>query len=1026
MKLSDYSIKHPVIITIGLITVVLFSIISYLQLKAQFIPDITQPQAFVITVYPGVSANRVEKDVSKKVADALVTIPGIKEMTTESRDSTSVIQLTFNESENIETLLPVIREKLNIIVDDLPDNILSAPAIHVSSSATYLPIFSFAVQGDVDLIELTKYANDEILTALYGVNDVGQVEVLGGKYNEIEIKLHLEKLNAKGISVLNIRDILGSSNVSVPSGTENYRDREVNIRTSGEFTNLSEIENLIVGHKNGTNIYLKDVANVNRVISPSDQYIISHGKEVPFIQVYRREGGDVIGIIEGVKEKLKQIEAETNGKLIFEVTKDDSKVTKQSISAVINSAVLGSILAILVILLFLHNFKATFIIGISIPLSILITFIGFYLSGVTLNILSLSGLTVALGMLVDPSIVVLENINNKIEQGMAPAEASSIGAGEVGGAVIASATTSISVFAPLLFLTGIVGIFMGGVAKTMIFALSASIIVALLVLPFLTSKYMGKKKTTGLSYKISLVIGKHISNLDKIYRKTLEVALKHNKFILIIVFSILIISLISLTSMGTSFIPSIDSGEFEISITYPEGYGLEKSLIKSKEIEDMVIKNTPELSTSLMVTHKSSATGYFSLVSKSKRDKDIFEIIEYLQFILSPRIVDAQIKVRNAGLDAILALATGGQGFIIDITGNNLNDLEVASKQIEDILSSDSAVINTDISLSYNRKEIVTDLMLEKMGPLAITPYEAALTTRMLFNGDIVGNYSENDENLDIRLISDVHGKPITSETFETMSIINRNGQTINFGTFSSMEVKPTIDTIKTTNRVYSVKISALLNTSETGAISSRMRESLNNIDFPIGIEWSIGGSAGMWSDSLSSLLLVLGVAVFLVYVVMVIQFERFTQPLIIMASIPFCLIGVIFGLKIFGSNLSLISFLALISLGGIVVNNAIVLIDYINLLRTEKGYSLRKAIIEGGSSRIQPILMTTLTTMLGVIPMATGTGEGSGMYAPLGQAIFGGLITSTLITLILIPILYYIVEKRREIKLLTKQRGLK
>ena len=432
----------------------------------------------------------------------------------------------------------------------------------------------------------------------------------------------------------------------------------------------------------------------------------------------------------------------------------------------------------------------------------------------------------------------------------------------------------------------------------------------------------------------------------------------------------------------------------------------------------------PEIATSLIINEKSSAIGYFSLISKTERDKDIFEIIDILQYTLAPEIMDAEIKVRNAGMDAILALATGGQGFIIDVKGNNLEDLQIAGQQIKEILASDSAVISSDISLNYNRKEIITNLMLEKMGPLGITPYEAALTTRLLFNGDNVGNFSDGERDLNIRLISDLHGKPITSETFETMTLMNRSGEAINFGTFSSMEVEPTIDTIKTTDRIYSVTVNALLNTSETGAISSRMKESLGLIDFPIGIEWTIGGSAGMWSDSIFSLLLVLGVAIFLVYVVMVIQFERFIQPLIIMASIPFCLIGVIFGLKLFGSNLSLISFLALISLGGIVVNNAIVLIDYINLLRDKKGYTLKNAIIEGGSSRIQPILMTTLTTMLGVIPMATGTGEGADMYAPLGQAIFGGLISSTIITLILIPVLYYTIEKRRALKQLKKKRG--
>lgn len=1017
MKLSDFSIKHPVIITISLITAVVFSFIAFNALSAQFLPDITQPQAFIVTVYPGVSAKRVEKEISKKIADTLVTIPGITDMTTDSRDSVSSVQLTFSEDENIETLLPTIREKLNVIADSLPNDILSQPEIHVSSVATYLPIFTFSIKGDVDPVELTKYTNNTIIPTLFSIKDVSRVEIRGGKEYEIEIKLHLEKLNAKGVSIMTVRDVIRSNNISIPSGTELYQNREVNIRTSSEFTNISTIENLIVGFKDGANIYLKDIATIHSVLTPPELYITNHGKEVPFVEVYRREGGDVLGIIEEVQKKLIQIESDTQGSLEFEIIKDDSKVTRKSIKSVVQSAMLGTILAILVILLFLHNFKATFIIGISIPLSIMLTFIGFYLSGVTLNILSLSGLTVALGMLVDPSIVVLENINNKLLRGLEPMEASSVGAGEVGGAVIASATTSICVFAPLLFLTGVVGIFMGGIAKTMIFALAASVMVALLVLPFLTSKYLKLSNRSGLTKRFADRIGKNIAMMDVIYRKILQKSLKNRKFILFFVVVIFILSLVSLTTMGTSFMPSVDSGEFEISIKYPDGFGLDNSLKKSKQIERLVMDITPELATSLVVTRPSSAMAYFSLIDKEERERDIFEIMDELQTALTPQIMDAEIKVRNAGIDSIMALATGGSGFIIEVKGNNIDDLEIAGKQIEDILKMDSAVISTEMSLNRNRKEIVTKLMLEKMGPLGVTPYEAALTTRLLFNGEIVGNFSNDDEDMDIRLISDLHGKSITNETFENITLISRSGESINFATFSQMDISPTLDNIKTTDRIYSIKVNGLLNTRETGAISSRMRQSLSNIDFPIGIEWSIGGSAGMWSDSMGSLLLVLGVAIFLVYVVMVIQFERFSQPLIIMASIPFCLIGVIFGLKTFGSNLSLISFLALISLGGIVVNNAIVLIDYINLLRDKRGYTLKDAIIEGGSSRIQPILMTTLTTMLGVIPMATGTGEGADMYAPLGQAIFGGMITSTLITLILIPVLYYLIEKRREVQ---------
>lgn len=1023
MKISRFSINHPVIITMSLLILIVFSIISYTNLAAQFLPDISQPQAYIITTYPGVSAKRVDKEVSKIISDVLVTIPGITEMTTNSRDSVSVILLKFSEDEDMNSLLPVIREKLNIVQSSLPNEITSQPEIHVSSVATYLPIYSFAVQGEVDLIELTRYCENIIVPSLYNVKGVSKVEVSGGKYTEVEIRLHLEKLNAKGISILNVMELLKSSNISIPSGKEVYQNKEINIRTAGEFKSLKEIEDMIVGYKDGSPIYMKNISTVKEVLIKPNIYITNRGDEVPFIEVFRKDKSDTIEIIKGVEKKLENITKLTKGKVTFEVVKNDLHITRKSISSVIQSAILGTILAILVIFLFLHNLKATIIIGISIPLCILLTFIGFYLSGITLNILSLSGITVALGMIVDPSIVVLEHINKKMISGYSPKKASVIGVQEVGSAVIASATTSICVFAPLLYLSDVVGIFMGAIGKTMIFALSASILVALLVVPFLTSKYLIPPSSKDFGYRISIKISTILSLLDEMYRKILDYSLRHGRYILFFVISIFIISIFSLTTMGTSFIPSVDSGEFEVSITYPDGNGLNQSLIKSKDIENIVLDNIPYISSSLIVTRSSSAIGYFTLIDKNKRSMDVFQIIKKLQGVLSSQIVDAQIKVRNAGMDSILALATGGQGFIIDITGNNLDDLSIVGKQIEMLLKNDPGVISTEISIKKSRKEAISKLKLDRLGSLGITPYEVAATTRILFNGEVIGKYTGDKDEKDIRLVSDLNGKPITEGILQNINFVTRSLKKINYGTLASFDIENTIDNIKTVDRLYSVQVKGLLNTSETGTISKRISENLKEIDFPIGIEWSIGGSAGLWSESLKSLILVLGVAIFLVYAVMVIQFERFSHPLIIMASIPFCLIGVVIGLNIFGSNMSIIAFLALISLGGIVVNNAIVLIDYINLIRQTKKINLRQAILEAGSSRIQPILMTTLTTMFGVIPLAIGSGEGSGMYAPLGQAIFGGLITSTLITLILVPVLYYRLEMKKEIKVLKNKK---
>ena len=1015
MKIADFSIKHPVIIIILLVTVVLFSIISFTSITSSFLPDIEQPTVSVVTIYPGVGPEKVNDDVTEPLEDTLATIPGLKEIEAVSYDSVSVITMNFPEDQEVDTLLPIVREKINMVSDELPEDISGIPEISVTSVATFLPVYSFIVESDADEYEVTSYIENIVIPTLTSIKDVNRLELTGGRYKELRITLNLEQMEAKSISVLDVYQLLQRTNITIPAGSETYRNREVNIRTSGEFSNLQEIRNLVTGHNDGGFVYLKDIADVSFIPTPPEKVILSGGKSVPYLEVYRKEGGDTIKLIEKIEAALETLSDETGGKVHFQEIKNDSMMTNMSISTVVQSACLGTMLAIFVIFLFLHNIRATIIIGISIPLSILICIIGFNIGGMSLNLLSLAGLTVALGMMVDPSIVVLENITRHFKLGKKRKDAASIGTAEIGGAVVASTTTTLCVFIPLLFLTGVVGIFLGAISKTLLFALVGSLLVAIVIIPFLSSRTLKTPKQSGIGYRISGVMGQFLAHLDNGYRKILFAAMKNTSFVLFMAIAVLLITIFSLTSIGTSFIPPVDTGELEIAVTFPDGYLLEDAVEKTKEIEQLVYSEVPELKSNIFIVENASAYGLVQVADLSERERSIFEIIDMLQKSLSKETVNAEFRVQNAGIDALLALSAGGHGFIVQARGNNLNEVIRAGKTIESLLAQDPAIINTEMNVNQSGVEIVSDLMLEKMGSLGITPYEAGLTNRILFNGEVVGKYETGDNSYDINLVSEVHGQPVSEETFEKISLISSQGEMINFSSFSQMELQPAVTSISRVDRLYSVEVSGMMNTNETGAITARMNDVLSEFEFPIGVNWEIKGASEMVSDSIGPLFLMLGIAVFLVYVVMVIQFERFIQPLIIMASIPFCLIGVVASLRAFGSTISLIPFLGIIALAGIVVNNAIVLVDYTNFLRREKKMPLMEAILEGGSSRIQPILMTTFTTMLGVLPMALGGGEGSDIYAPLGQAIFGGLITSTLITLIMIPVLYYLIERRQE-----------
>ena len=395
-------------------------------------------------------------------------------------------------------------------------------------------------------------------------------------------------------------------------------------------------------------------------------------------------------------------------------------------------------------------------------------------------------------------------------------------------------------------------------------------------------------------------------------------------------------------------------------------------------------------------------------------ERDGIHIIDLLQTEIPATIPDVSISVINGGFAQMVSLATGGAGVVVEVYGNDLDEVAQAARAVQAIMDQDPHISTTDMNISFNRQEIISNLSIDYMGTLGVTPYEGAVTSRILFNGMDVGTYRADGKNYPIFLDSTIAGEPVSEDILNQLSLKSQSGEYISFANFSEFTLEPTVDAINHTQRMTSILVTGHLTDSDVGGGSSRIREKLADLAFPSGVQWEIAGSAKEMISSFRTLLLAMGIAVFLVYMVMVIQFERFIQPLIVLASIPFTIIGVIAGLLIFQSTLSIISFLGIIALAGIVVNNAIVLIDYTNLLRKRDNMDLRAAILEGASSRLKPILMTTITTILGVIPMALAIGEGSEVYAPLGQSIGGGLITSTLITLYLIPVLYYIVENRR------------
>ncbi len=1023
MRIADFSIKHPAIIAIVLVAVILFGFIALGSLRLELFGDFEMPTLIVITAYPGAGPKDVEREVTSVLEEEIAVLSGVTSLSSSSYDSVSLITIEFDWNTDLADKTSDLRECLTKAASALPDGIQGEPTI-LKMSATSLAIVSISVESDTDTASLSEYVTETIIPRIMRVPGVGLVNTAGLPEEIVNIRLNISELEAKKVSILDIFQLLKYNNVTFPAGSVVFRGNSLNVRTVGQFNSLEEIENLIVGYRDETFIRLKDVAHISIKAKPPRSYVDGAGESLVVMDVMKQGDADSVEVIDLIKKVCADIEEETGGAVRFKYLSDSSADIRLAINSVRDSAFMGAILAVLVLFLFLHNVRTTLIIGISIPLSILLSFIAMSMTGQTINIMTLGGVTVAIGMIVDASIVVLENTHKHFLLTGDRKKAAALGASEVGGAVIASTTTTLAVFVPLLFVKGFAGRVLRDVCFSIIWAITASTIVAVIVVPFLSALWLKKDRDLTdmrILSRISSLIEKLFGKLTAFYQRSLEAALRNRKFVLFLSVSILVLSALAFGFLGFEFLAESDMNEINVTVETPAGYTLEQTREKMLRIEEVVRELVPEIDNAVFFTGQSSSfgllnepnTGYarIRLVSTKKRERSVFEIIDQLQTEIPSRIPDVSLTVVNGGYAQMVSLATGGAGLIVEVYGKDLDEVAAAARAVQAIMDQDPYVSTTSMNISFNRQEVISNLSIDYMGTLGVTPYEGAVTSRILFNGMEVGTYREGSQSYPIFLDSTIAGQQVSEDILNQLSLKSQSGEYISFANFSELSIVPTVDAITHNQRLTSILVTGHLTNTDLGGGASRMTEKLTEFSFPAGVQWEISGSAKEMISSFKTLLFAMGIAVFLVYMVMVIQFERFTQPLIILASIPFTLIGVIGSLLLFRSTLSIVSFLGIIALAGTVVNNAIVLIDYTNLLRKRDGLGLLPAILKGGASRLKPILMTTITTILGVIPMALAVGEGSEVYAPLGQTIGGGLITSTLITLYLIPVLYYMLE---------------
>ena len=1059
MKVSEFSVKHPIIISMLLLVIVAFGFYSLSGMRTQFMEDISMPQAIVYAVYPGASAEDVESDITRVLEDSFVTLPHFKAIDSESLNSISWITITYADGYDPYDQLTELRNRISELMPKLPDGISGEPRALVGGMSM-LPIISFSVSAGEDTARLTQFLQDELTPLLTQIDGVSDISIGGGKELAVNIKIDVDALTSKGIAVTSVYQVLNYGNVTLPLGNASYQDRSIQVRYAGGFNSLDDIKNLPVGVADGTTIIrLSDVAEVSLSYPEKDVYVSDGRVPLTIVNVTKRLDGDTVKIIKKVKKAIAECEKNTNGAVQFHIISDDSRMVYASLKEVIKSGVLGVIFAVLVILLFMADWRATLTISISIPLCILFSLIGLRVMNISLNLMTLSGLVISLGMVVDGSTVMLDQIyryyrrRNSETGELEYTVTQSIYRGwdEVSSSILASAATTIVVFIPIALLGGLIGSVLHAVAVTIILAIFSSFLVAVIIVPYLLKMFLSEEgpKLRSKPRTFDRVMDK----FERGYRKLLTLALANKSFVVMVAVFLLVFSGFVALRLGIAFIPSTDSGDFYISVEFPMGTQKEQTHEKMLVAQELLYQYVPEIDNVVIYEGQGDSTNLTSvatphraythvvLVPVSQRKRDVHDIMLQIQEIWSAVLPDSKVSVQNGGFDKLVGYVSDGGGYGITLISEDLDVLYETATKIKEHLETDPEVITAKLDTDFDTSTMIIDMSQEYLSSLGITSYEAGITSAILFQGMDCGRYKdlESGRRYDLKITSNITDKNITADDISNLQIVTQNGQKVSFANLSDIKVEKSISQINHSDRAKKITITASLVSEDTSGVSQRVNQFIAKNPLPNGVHSKAGGIMALIGDMITPMLSALIIAIFLVYTVMVIQFEKFRQPLLIMVTIPFCFIGVVGGLLMFGSTLNLLSLLGLISLAGVVVNNGIILVDYINQLRAQrrevlakaKGYQdkdgdwhidltppeeeelLKTSVLDGAASRIKPILITTLTTLLGDIPMAVSKGEGSELYASMGQAIAGGLLTSTLITLVLIPVIYYMSEKK-------------
>ena len=1037
MSIYKSAIEKPVTTALIFVAVIVIGIFSYVQLPIDQFPEMDPPYITVMTTYPGASASEMETNVTKIMENALNSVDHLKHITSQSKDNMSMVTLELEWGCNIDEAVNDVRSFVDMTRNSLPDNCNTPIIFKLSTSA--MPICQYSITADETYAGLDKILNDEVVPQLNHIDGIGNISLSGAPDRYVYVNIDQQKLDAYGLTLEQVGQVVQANNLNLSSGTVKMPQEQYQMQVRSEYIESSEIENLMVTMTpQGQQVFVRDIATVKDTIKDLSLDEKTNGREAVRLVIAKQTGANTVEVCRDVRDELKKIQKQLPTDVKIEKIYDSSENIQNSINSLEESVLYALLFVVLVVLFFLGKWRATIIIGITIPIALIVAFIYLKVADSSINIISLCSLTIAIGMVVDDAIVVLENITRHVERGEDPHEAAIYATNEVWVSVIATTLVLVAVFVPLTMLSGMAGIMFHELGWIVTVVCCTSTAVAITLTPMLSSKLLKAKKVhvdeagnlvedeAGRKSWYDRTVVRLLDTVDHYYALSLGWCLRNKTVTLLMLLALFAASLtpVFMGKIGTDFMQQQDNGRLSVTVKLQRGTRIEETLKTARHLEQRFVELVPcieLINTSAGSNDDATIAAMFSstmnnkismivrLPKKWQREQSIWEIAEILRGEMAkyPEIIEYQCNAASG-------FGGGGNTVDLEIYGYSFDRTSQMAERARQLCSQLPGARDVNVSRDDDRPDIKITVDKEKASRLGLSSATISTYLRNRVAGMSCGYLKDDGSEYDIVVRLEEEDRNSLSDVMD-LTIPTPTGKKVKLSEVAEVGeywAPPTIER-KERQRIVTVKVTPH-NTSLGELAEAIETQVVPQLDLPVGYSTHIGGNYETQQDTFRDMILLFFLIVMLVYITMASQFESMLKPFIIMFTVPFAFSGVIIALWLTHRSLDMIGALGLVLLVGIVVKNGIVLVDYINLLR-ERGYALNEAIQMSGESRIRPVLMTAFTTILGMIPMAVSAGEGAEMWQPLGIVVIGGLTVSTFLTLFVVPVLYGTMSKRGE-----------